>query len=76
MWPYVKLYSFADELKRICVELFNIPYECVYGTDEQKNQPQEHLLWDNMPKTFSSKIRKVFTEAPDALRSWSGSRDQ
>tara|TARA_Y100001938_G_scaffold57757_1_gene80574 strand:+ start:9431 stop:10138 length:708 start_codon:yes stop_codon:yes gene_type:complete len=49
MWPFVKLYSFADELKRICVELFNIPYECVFGTDEQKNQVQEHLLWENIP---------------------------
>ena len=29
--------------------LFNIPSECVYGTDEQKNQIQEHLLWENMP---------------------------
>ena len=48
MWPYVKLYSFADELKRICVELFCIPHECVYGTDEQKNKPQEHLLWENI----------------------------
>lgn len=49
MWPFVKLYSFADNLKAICTELFNIPHECVYGTDEQKNQVQEHLLWDNMP---------------------------
>jgi hypothetical protein len=49
MWPFVKLYSFADELKRICIELFDIPFECVYGTDEQKNQVQEHLLWENMP---------------------------
>lgn len=49
MWPFVKIYSFADELKRICIELFDIPFECVYGTDEQKNQLQEHLLWENMP---------------------------
>ena len=48
MWPFVKLYSFADELKRICTQLFNIPFECVYGTDEQKNQVQEHLLWENI----------------------------
>ena len=48
MWPFVKLYSFADELKRICVELFNIPYECVFGTDEEKNRLQEHLLWENI----------------------------
>ena len=55
MWPYIKLYSFADELKRICVDLFNIPPQCVYGTDEQKNQVQEHLLWENMPTTFPIK---------------------
>ena len=49
MWPFVKLYSFADHLKWICVKLFNIPNECVWGTDEQKNQHQSHLLWENMP---------------------------
>lgn len=54
MWPYVKLYSFADQLKWMCHELFNIPYECLYGTNEQKNQPQEHLLWENMPGVISS----------------------
>jgi|TARA_B100000085_G_scaffold128760_1_gene117225 hypothetical protein len=49
MWPFVKLYSFADHLKWICIKLFDIPYECVWGTDEQKNQIQEHLVWENMP---------------------------
>ena len=49
MWPFIKLYSFADHLKWICVKLFDIPHECVWGTDEQKNQHQSHLLWQNMP---------------------------
>jgi hypothetical protein len=49
MWPFVKKYSFADTLKQIATELFKIPRECVYGTNEQKNQLQEHLLWENMP---------------------------
>lgn len=49
MWPYVKMYSFADSLKWICTHLFNIPHECVWGADDQKNQIQEHLLWENMP---------------------------
>ena len=49
MWPYVKLYSFADNLKAICMDLFNIPFNCLYGTDEEKNRPQEHLLWENFP---------------------------
>ena len=36
MWPYVKLYSFADNLKAICMDLFHIPFNCLYGTDEEK----------------------------------------
>jgi len=53
MWPFVKLYSFADNLKAICMDLFDIPFRCLYGTDEEKNQVQEHLLWENMPGVTS-----------------------
>lgn len=55
MWPYVKLYSFADSLKTICMDLFDIPFDCLYGSDEEKNKPQQHLLWQNMPTTFPIK---------------------
>lgn len=56
MYPYIKLYSFADSLKEIAVNLFQIPPECVYGTDEQKNQLQKHLLWENMPGITTTNI--------------------
>lgn len=56
MWPFVKLYSFADNLKAVCTELFNIPPECVYGTDEQKNQIQDHLLWENISTNRTGKM--------------------
>jgi hypothetical protein len=49
MWPFIKNYAFADELKRMAIDLFDVPPECVFGTDEQKNQVQEHLRWENMP---------------------------
>lgn len=49
MYPYVKMYSFADALKWLAVDLFDVPEECCFGTDDQKNQIQEHLLWQNMP---------------------------
>ena len=49
MWPYVKSYSFADPLKTIATELFNIPHKNVYGTNKDKNQKIKHLLWENMP---------------------------
>ncbi len=49
MWPHVKLYNFADPVKDMCINLFGFTYEQAYGTDEQKNQVQNHLLWENMP---------------------------
>ena len=55
-YPYVKLYSFADALKAICIDLFNIPLENVYGTNEQKNEKINHLKWCNMPTWRSSKL--------------------
>ncbi len=60
IWPFVKAYNFADSLKEICVNLFNIPYECVHGTDEQKNQLQEHLRWESMPSVIPDGIFNSF----------------
>ena len=60
IWPFIKAYNFADSLKEICVNLFNVPYECVYGTDEQKNTTIQHLLWENMPSVISDGIFNSF----------------
>jgi|688.fasta_scaffold09695_6 hypothetical protein len=60
MWPFVKLYSFADSLKWMCTELFDIPNECVWGTNDQKNQIQEHLLWENMPGVVTPEVAEEF----------------
>jgi energy-coupling factor transporter ATP-binding protein EcfA2 len=48
LWPYVKVYSFADYLKEICIHLFDFKYEQAYGTDDQKNT-KTNLMWENMP---------------------------
>lgn len=48
LWPYVKVYSFADYLKEICIHLFDFKYEQVYGTDDQKNT-KTSLMWEDMP---------------------------
>ena len=40
--PFVKLYSFADLLKRnVCMDVLGLSYEQCYGTDEQKNTMTE-----------------------------------
>ena len=31
IWPYVKIYHFADYLKSICINLFGLSYQNVYG---------------------------------------------
>jgi hypothetical protein len=44
----IRIYSFADRLKWLCVELLGLEEYQVWGTDEEKNQPT-HLRWENMP---------------------------
>ena len=37
IWPFIKIYHFADPLKSIAVELFDLKPEQVYGSDVEKN---------------------------------------
>lgn len=48
IWPFIKLYSFAEPLKELCSTLFEIPYEQCYGTNDQKNLPT-HINWRDAP---------------------------
>ena len=47
-WPYVRGFSFAAPLKEICVELFGLTPEQVYGSDNDKNTLTKHK-WVDMP---------------------------
>lgn len=42
VWPVVKIYSFADPLKEMVHNIFGIPYENLYGTDKQKEEPTQY----------------------------------
>lgn len=53
----VKVYSFADPLKDFCINVLGVPYECCWGTDEQKNTPVPHLLWENVPESIRPTTR-------------------
>lgn len=44
----VRIYSFADPLKRICAEIFNLDIRELYGTNEQKNKLTS-ITWRNLP---------------------------
>lgn len=46
--PYVKLYSFADELKQFCIKVLGLRYEQCYGANADKDSLTE-LRWENIP---------------------------
>jgi hypothetical protein len=62
LWPYVKVYHFADPLKEMAINIFGIEARQVYGSDKDKNE-LTHLLWENVP------------ECPDGKSGYMTSRD-
>lgn len=53
LWPYVKVYHFADLLKEISMSLFGLSYEQVYGNDKQKNT-KIGIMWEDMPENHDN----------------------
>ena len=50
MFPYVKIYHFADPLKAMAVDLFDLSPTQVYGTDEDKNTFTPYVAQDTALK--------------------------
>lgn len=64
LWPYIKIYHFADYLKELSINLFGLNPENVYGNDDQKNE-QTEILWEKMPyagKKKGSMTHREFLE--------------
>ena len=47
VFRFTNTIAFADPLKEHCVKVLGLPWESVYGTNEQKNEPLEHIKWEN-----------------------------
>lgn len=45
----IKCYSFASYMKDVSCNLFDVPRELVWGTNENKSEQIPHVLWENMP---------------------------
>jgi hypothetical protein len=54
LWPYIKVYHFADTLKDIAINLFGLNAQNVYGTDKQKNS-KTSFSWEDMPTNETKK---------------------
>ena len=48
LWPYVKIYHFADPLKELSIALFGLNHKQVYGTNEDKNTVI-NIDWKDVP---------------------------
>jgi hypothetical protein len=48
IWPFMKIYQFADPLKWICQEILGLTHEQCHGTNDDKNTLTK-LEWENMP---------------------------
>lgn len=55
-----KIYSFADPLKDLCINLFGLDIHQCYGSDEDKNTPT-HVSWVDVPES----IKKDWAEKLD-----------
>tara|TARA_R110000824_G_scaffold103417_2_gene245655 strand:- start:5841 stop:6680 length:840 start_codon:yes stop_codon:yes gene_type:complete len=66
-WPFVRGFSFASPLKEICVNLFGLSPEQVYGTNEQKNSLTQ-FRWEEMPgvMVFEKLDEEVFEALDEA----------
>jgi len=52
-----KIYAFADPLKQLCSELFNIPEQLCWGDNEEKDLPTQYK-WSDFPLP-SSRINNI-----------------
>jgi len=67
IWPYIKLYSFADGLKNLCVDFFNLSTEQVYGTDDQKNT-KSSIKWADLPSRKRGSKNKGYMTSRELLQ--------
>ena len=58
LWPYVKVYHFADSLKELAINLFDVNAMDIYGNNEQKDK-KINMLWENMPENVENKTGKM-----------------
>jgi len=49
-------YSFAFALKNFGIEVFGFTYNQMFGTNEEKNEYSQNIMWRNIPLPFDQKV--------------------
>ncbi|TXT66097.1 MAG: hypothetical protein BAJALOKI3v1_50097 [Promethearchaeota archaeon] len=52
-----RVYSFADKLKQICIDVLGLDVRQCYGADRDKNT-NTHITWDRMPPDIRQKYKR------------------
>lgn len=73
IWPHVKVYSFADKLKLACHNIFGIPLEPMYGSDEDKAKFTNIVkdVWHKggaLPKQVDTVVEVVYYTIREVLQ--------
>lgn len=55
LWSFIKTYSYADELKQFCINVFGLTQKQCFGDDNDKNS-LTHLKWEDMPGIIDESI--------------------
>ena len=58
---FIKMYSFAEKLKRMAVDVLGLKEEWVFGTDKQKNTVTD-IKWEDMPGPVKKKGKMTARE--------------
>ena len=60
IWSKIKIYNFADNLKRICIDVLGLTERQCYGTEEEKSS-NTNFDWSNMVLYGSKKSSAKMT---------------
>ena len=66
VWPFIKNYSCADYLKRICIDVLGLDENLVYGSQADK-QTLTHLNWEDVP-TFEKEVAPKNSKSKIGIR--------
>lgn len=61
LWPYIKVYHFADPLKDLAIKLFGLDSKLVYGSNDDKNEKTD-FSWCDLPSGKDSKEKLTIRE--------------
>jgi len=52
----IKVFAFADDIKKFLVKVLGVPHECVWGTEQEKNTKLTNIKWGSIPKSILDKL--------------------